>query len=93
MNQKNIDVTLLQGWMNELNGPYDTKSYHISMTESVFVRLDGSYLTLSHTRTKIPKRAMWNETPIKNVQFTDERIIDIRGWQLKLLPEGITKRR
>ena len=79
--------------MNELNGVYDTKSYHISMTESVHVRLDGSCLTLSHTRTKVPKRAMWNEAPIRSVQYTDERIFDIRGWQVKLLPEGITRRR
>ncbi|XP_034249230.1 testis-expressed protein 2-like isoform X2 [Thrips palmi] len=82
-----------QGWMNELNGTYDTKSYHISMTESVHVRLDGSCLALSHTRTKVSKRAMWNEAPIRSVQFTDERIFDIRGWQVKLLPEGITRRR
>ncbi|KAK3928515.1 Testis-expressed protein 2 [Frankliniella fusca] len=82
-----------QGWMNELNGVYDTKSYHISMTESVHVRLDGSCLTLSHTRTKVPKRAMWNEHPIRNIQFTDERLFDLRGWQVKLLPDGITRRR
>lgn len=82
-----------QGWMNELYGVYDTKTYHISMTESVHVRLDGSCLTLSHTRTKVSKRAMWNETPIRNVQFTDERIFDLKGWRVKLLPEGITRRR
>ncbi|XP_026281870.2 testis-expressed protein 2 isoform X1 [Frankliniella occidentalis] len=82
-----------QGWMNELNGVYDTKSYHISMTESVHVRLDGSCLTLSHTRTKVSKRAMWNEHPIRNIQFTDERLFDLKGWQVKLLPEGITRRR
>nr|CAI5846225.1 unnamed protein product [Callosobruchus analis] len=51
-----------EGWVNEYPEPYDPHSYHISRTQSVWVRLQGNLLRLSHAKNhKVAKRAMWNE--------------------------------
>lgn len=81
-----------EGWMNEFSREYSPKIYHISLTESVYVRLEGSTLRLSTPRSKIPKRAMWNE-PKHKLLFNRDRLFDIANCRVTLLPDGLTHRR
>lgn len=78
--------------MNEYPEIYNPQTYHICQTQSVYVRLQGNLLRISHTRSKIPKRAMWNESKHK-LQFTEHRIYNLIGAKITLLPEGLNKRR
>lgn len=81
-----------EGWMNEYPDVYDPLSYHISQTQTVFVRLQGNLLRLSHTKSKIGKRAMWNEPKIK-ANLTYHRIYNLLGAKVTLLPVGLTRKR
>lgn len=81
-----------EGWMNEFSREYSPKIYHISLTESVYVRLEGSTLRVSTPRSKIPKRAMWNE-PKHKLLFNRDRLFDIANCKVTLLPDGLTHRR
>lgn len=81
-----------EGWMNEYPDVYDPLGYHISQTQPVFVRLQGHLLRLSHTKAKIPKRAMWNEPKIK-ANLTYHRIYNLLGAKVSLLPVGLTRKR
>ncbi|BES98417.1 Testis expressed 2 [Nesidiocoris tenuis] len=81
-----------KGWMNEYLDEYDPQTYHISQTESVYVKLVGSILRLSTPRYKIPKRAFCNE-PKHKLKFTKERAFDIARCDVKLLPEGLIHKR
>lgn len=76
--------------MNEYPDPYDPLTYHISQTQSVFLRLQGNLLRLSHSKSKVPKRAMWNENEIK-ATFSHHRIYNLVGAKITLLPEGLAK--
>lgn len=80
--------------MNEINN-YDPSNYHISMTRSVFVKLDGTTLRISNATTKIPKRAMWNEKMIekKLVKFTRHRFFDLLDCRLEMCPTGLARKR
>lgn len=55
------------GWMTEIKS-YDPITFHLSMTRTVYVKLDGSklrlssYLRRSGSSERIPKRAHYNET-------------------------------
>lgn len=82
------------GWMNEINN-YDPTNYHISMTRSVFVKLDGSKLSISSTNARIPKRSMWNEQPIdrKSITFTKRCCYDLLGAHLEMCPKGLARKR
>ncbi|CAH2017094.1 unnamed protein product [Acanthoscelides obtectus] len=81
-----------EGWVNEYPEPYDPETYHISKTQSVFVRLQGNLLRLSHAKNKVAKRAMWNEPEIKAI-FTHHRIYNLIGAEVRLLPLGLAKKR
>ena len=78
--------------MNEYRHDYDPETYSLNDTDSVYVRLEGTTLRISHTKLRIPKRAMWNERPHK-LKFYHQRIYSIESCRLKLLPEGLTRRR
>jgi hypothetical protein len=78
--------------MNEYQIVYNPETYRISDTKSVYVRLEGTVLRISHTKLRIPKRAMWNERTHK-LKFDYQRIYSIENCALKLLPEGLTRRR
>ncbi|XP_020717892.1 uncharacterized protein LOC101453123 isoform X2 [Ceratitis capitata] len=82
------------GWMNEIFS-YDPLTYHISQTNSVYLRLDGTYLRVSTTNARIPKRIMWNETPIelKHIHFTSHRVFNLLGCSVELLPLGLARKR
>ncbi|GLH02915.1 Uncharacterized protein GBIM_08862 [Gryllus bimaculatus] len=85
-------LTKYEGWMNEYPDSYNPDTYSITATQTVYVRLEGSTLRVSNTRLKIPKRAMWNERRHK-LRFTHQRIYNIANCAIKLLPEGLTRRR
>ncbi|XP_069968035.1 uncharacterized protein [Bactrocera oleae] len=82
------------GWMNEIFS-YDPLTYHITQTNSVYLRLDGTYLRVSTTTARIPKRIMWNEPPIdiKHVHFTSHRVFNLLGCNVELLPLGLARKR
>ncbi|XP_059476550.1 testis-expressed protein 2 isoform X2 [Neocloeon triangulifer] len=85
-------VTRFEGWMNEFPSEYNPETYLINQTRSVFVRLDGSMLRISLTRQKVRKRAMWNEPPPRR-NFYHQRIFDIAKCTIKLLPDGLARKR
>lgn len=82
----------MQGWMNEYNREYQPETYHITLTSTVYVRLEGSKLRLSTPRSKIPKRALWNE-PRYRLLFSHERLYDIANCSIELRPDGLIHRR
>ncbi|KAJ8915161.1 hypothetical protein NQ315_000413 [Exocentrus adspersus] len=81
-----------EGWVNEYPNAYDPTTYHISQTQSVYLRLQGNLLRISHSKGKVPKRAMWNEPDIK-MNFSHHRIYNLLGAKISLLPEGLAKKR
>lgn len=82
------------GWMNQINN-YDPTNYHISMTRSVFVKLDGSKLSISSTNARVPKRSTWNEQPIdrKSITFTKRSCYDLIGAHIEMCPKGLARKR
>ncbi|RZC34748.1 testis-expressed sequence 2 protein, partial [Asbolus verrucosus] len=85
-------LTKYEGWVNEFPEMYNPHTYHISQTQSVYLRLQGNLLRLSHTRSKVPKRALWNEPKINPV-FTHHRVYNLLEAKVALLPEGLAKKR
>ncbi|XP_019869679.2 testis-expressed protein 2 isoform X2 [Aethina tumida] len=83
-------LTKFEGWINEYPDVYSPDTYHISKTQSAFLRLQGNMLRISHTKQKIPKRAMYNEPKIK-AHFVHHRIYNLLGAKVTLLPEGLAK--
>ncbi|XP_044758998.1 testis-expressed protein 2 isoform X2 [Coccinella septempunctata] len=79
-----------EGWLNEYPENYDPTTYHISLTQPVYLKLEGNWLRISNTTSKVPKRAMWNEKEIvKN--FKQRRIYNLLGAKVCLLPLGLAK--
>ncbi|KAL9908239.1 uncharacterized protein ACN427_004004 isoform 2-T5 [Glossina fuscipes fuscipes] len=87
-------VKSYEGWMNEID-IYDPETYHITMTRSVYVKLEGSILNISNTNARLSKRALWNEPPVdlKSVTFTAHRSYDLLGCRIELLPLGLARKR
>ncbi|KAK7081004.1 hypothetical protein SK128_010573 [Halocaridina rubra] len=85
------DKQLHKGWMNELQGEYSPDSYHVSLTHSVMMRLQGSKLQIDHLRGKVPKHARLKEE-IRNYSFTHHREYDISGCEVVLLPRNLPRR-
>lgn len=81
-----------EGWMNEFCYEYQPEIYHVTQTETVYVRLEGSTLKLASPRQKISKRAFWNE-PNYKLRFDRERTYEISGCQVVLLPEKLAHKR
>ncbi|KAK9887753.1 hypothetical protein WA026_000068 [Henosepilachna vigintioctopunctata] len=79
-----------EGWLNEFPDSYDPATYHISLTQPVYLRLQGNLLRISNTSSKVPKRATWNETEIKK-NFSYHRIYNLLGARVTLLPMGLAK--
>ncbi|XP_075231326.1 testis-expressed protein 2-like isoform X2 [Lycorma delicatula] len=90
--QDNPEKIVHEGWMNEFSQEYSPDSYHISLSETVHIKVEGSLLTLSNPSTKIPKRAYWNEPDHKKL-FNRQRLFDIAGCKVQLLPVGLTHKR
>lgn len=85
-------IEKFEGWLNELPYDYDPDNYHVARTNTIFLKLENNYLKIMETRSRIPKRAVWNETNIKP-KFTRKRIYSLAGATVELLPDGLTRRR
>lgn len=82
-----------EGWINHYRYPdYDPYTYHINKTTTAFMKLEGCNLRISYTRTKIAKRALWDEK-IDKVMFYQHRLYNLSGARIILLPKGLVKRR
>ena len=80
-----------KGWMNELNEQYDPDTYFLNKTRSVYVNLDGAVLRLQTTTSRVPKRAMWNET-LGSMQFNEQRTFDLAECRVDILPSGLVRK-
>ncbi|KAM3964562.1 testis-expressed protein 2 [Aphomia sociella] len=82
-----------EGWINHYRFPdYDPYTYHINKTTTAFMKLEGCNLRISYTRTKVPKKALWDEK-IENVVFYQHRLYNLTGARIILLPKGLVRRR
>ena len=81
-----------EGWLNELPYSYKPENYHVARTKSVFFRLEGEILQVMETKTRIPKRAIWDE-PNHKAKFTKKRVYSLVGSTVELLPSGLIRRR
>lgn len=81
-----------EGWLNELPYNYDSDNYHVARTNPVFFKLEGDTLRVMETKSRIPKRGIWDE-PLHKAKFTRKRVYSMPGATLKLLPEGLIRRR
>jgi hypothetical protein len=85
-------VEKFEGWLNELPYNYKPDNYHVARTKPVFFKLQGEVLQIIETRSRIPKRAVWDE-PIHKPKFTKKRIYSLTGAKIDLLPSGLIRRR
>ncbi|KAF5288346.1 hypothetical protein FQR65_LT12081 [Abscondita terminalis] len=85
-------IIKIEGWMNEYPEVYSPDTYHISRTQSVYIKLQGNLLRISHTKYKIPKRAVWSELEHKHI-FTNHRVYSLLGANVNLEPRGLNNRR
>lgn len=85
-------VERFEDWLNELPYDYDPENYHVARTNPVFFKLEGETLRIMETRTRIPKRAVWNE-PQHVPKFTRKRVYSLASAKIQLLPDGLTRRR
>lgn len=83
-----------QGWMNMIE-KYKPEQYHVSDTQSVMVKLEGTTLRLCFTKTKVSKRHLWNENSKKRLvdRYSDEKVYDIQGAKVELWPRGLARKR
>lgn len=82
------------GWMNEIQA-YDPANFHISMTKSVYIKLDGSIIRISNTNARILKRSMYNEKLIDKslITFTRHRVYNLLNCRIEMCPKGLARKR
>lgn len=85
-------VEKFEGWLNELPYCYEPDNYHVARTKPVFFKLEGEVLQVMETRTRIPKRAIWDEAK-HEPKFTKKRAYSLAGAKVELLPSGLIRRR
>ena len=85
------DHQLHQGWMNELDGEYIPESYHVTLTHSVYLRLQGWQLKIDHPKRKVAKHARINEE-FNSGGFIHHREYSLAGCQVLLLPKNLPRR-
>lgn len=81
-----------EGWLNQLPYNYDPDNYHVARTTSVYFRLEGGVLKVMETKTRIPKREVWDETKPR-VRFVWKKVYSLAEATVTLLPEGLIRRR
>lgn len=81
-----------EGWLNQLPYNYDPDNYHVARTISVYFRLEGGILKVMETKSRIPKRDVWDE-PKQKVRFIWKKVFTLAEASVKLLPEGLIRRR
>ncbi len=77
--------------MNELQS-YNPDDYHINLTASVFVTLEGTTLRLQRPKVNVSKRAMWDEA-MHNPTFVHQRHFELKGSRIFLEPAGLVRKR
>ncbi|CAG9786258.1 unnamed protein product [Diatraea saccharalis] len=91
--QEHTPMKKYEGWINHYRYPdYDPFTYHINQTTTAFMKLEGCNLRISYTKTKVAKRALWDEK-IENIIFYQHRLYNLTGARVILLPKGLVKRR
>ncbi|KAL7404025.1 hypothetical protein ABVT39_008660 [Epinephelus coioides] len=82
---------IYKGWMNEISN-YDPETYHATLTQSVYVRLEGSIIRLSKPNHNIPRRASHNE-PKPDVTYISQKIYDLTNSKVYLMPQSLARKR
>ncbi|CAJ1053299.1 testis-expressed protein 2-like [Xyrichtys novacula] len=82
---------IYKGWMNEISN-YDPETYHATLTQSVFVRLEGSIIRLSKPNHNIARRASHNE-PKPDVTYISQKIYDLTNSRVFLMPQSLARKR
>ncbi|KAJ0051297.1 hypothetical protein NL108_018402 [Boleophthalmus pectinirostris] len=82
---------IYKGWMNEISN-YDPETYHATLTQSVYVRLEGSTIRLSKPNHNISRRAAHNDLK-PDVSFVSQKIYDLTYSKIHLVPEGLARKR
>ncbi|KAG5832881.1 hypothetical protein ANANG_G00295890 [Anguilla anguilla] len=77
--------------MNQIQS-YDPETYHATLTQSVFVRLEGSSLRLSKPNRNIARRATFNE-PKPDVSYISQKIYDLTDSNIYLVPSNLATKR
>ncbi|KAJ8683283.1 hypothetical protein QAD02_019075 [Eretmocerus hayati] len=90
--QEHAIVEKFEGWLNELPYKYEPACYHVARTKPVFFILESDVLQILETRSRIPKRAIWDEAKHKP-RFTKKRVYCLAGAKVELLPSGLIRRR
>ncbi|KAM3920834.1 testis-expressed protein 2 [Leptodactylus fuscus] len=80
-----------KGWMNEIQS-YDPETYHATLTQSVFVRLEGSTLRLSKPNKNVSRRAAYNEAK-PDVTYISQKIYDLVDSKVHLVPQSLARKR
>lgn len=82
---------IYKGWMNEISF-YDPETYHATLTQSVYVRLEGSTIRLSKPNHNISRRSAHNDAK-PDVTFISQKIYDLTHSKIHLLPQGLARKR
>ncbi|XP_051241987.1 testis-expressed protein 2 isoform X2 [Dicentrarchus labrax] len=82
---------IYKSWMNEISN-YDPETYHATLTQSVFVRLEGSIIRMSKPNHNIARRATHNE-PKPDVTYISQKIYDLTNSKVYLLPQSLARKR
>ncbi|XP_071988271.1 testis-expressed protein 2 isoform X2 [Engystomops pustulosus] len=80
-----------KGWMNEIQS-YDPETYHATLTQSVFVRLEGATLRLSKPNKNVSRRAAYNEAK-PDVTYISQKIYDLADSKVHLVPQSLARKR
>lgn len=92
--EEHSSLKCYSGWLNEIHS-YDPDNYRPGTMKSVFVRLNGTRLRVSNVANRVPKRSMWNETPVemRHLLVTMERTFDLRNCRVEMMPKGLARKR
>lgn len=70
---------------------YDPETYHVTLTRSVFVRLDGGILRLSKLNKNISRMASYHETK-PEVTYINQKIYDLSESKIYLVSKSLVQK-
>ncbi|XP_028303051.1 testis-expressed protein 2-like isoform X2 [Gouania willdenowi] len=95
-NHSKLDIKepeIYKGWMNEIQN-YDPETYHTMLTQSVYVRLEGSVIRLSKPNRNIPRRAAHKEAkPKPDIFYISQKYYDMTNCKVYLSPPNLARKR
>ncbi|XP_077110783.1 testis-expressed protein 2 isoform X1 [Ranitomeya variabilis] len=86
-----VEPDIWKGWMNEIQS-YDPETYHATLTQSVYVRLEGATLRLSKPNKNVSRRATFNEAK-PDVTYISQKIYDLTDCKVHLVPHSLARKR